>query len=567
MNISSDEFNDDFFMSAKWVSVALVLCAVALVYLGDAHLGQTERLAALRYAILLLAVAGVTWQWETKQPLAGRWFMALATIALLYLGLVWLGMAALWLLITLPVVLAMAMLGQRAAGVSALLSSLLLWWLWYTGVAGTQAVDWIGLAFVALWSTFGVVYYLHRRSDETLRWSLHHSQQARRQIEESRQASVGLKETQEDLLVANRTLALLNERLAAMRLVAEEAEKTKAAFVAKISHEFRTPLNMIIGLIDSLANAPEAYGQTLPAALLTDLEIVRRNGEHLTSMINDVLALSQAEAGQMVLHREWVDLREDIEKSVTVVRPLLDKKQLALQLLMHSDLPPVYCDRTRIRQVILNLVSNAARFTDAGGITVRAEAKGSDVVISVTDTGPGIVPEDVERIFEPFQQSSGGLWRDRGGSGLGLSISKQFIELHNGYISVESAVGLGSTFSFRLPISTPLTVGGNPERRMSEDWVFRGRSAWSQTPHLPNLPRVVLCDESGFAHTLLKQYSDVIDFVEFNSLGQVVEELQRCPAHAVICNAISPNQMGPLLAQARALIPDTPLLGCYLPPP
>ncbi len=185
---------------------------------------------------------------------------------------------------------------------------------------------------------------------------------------------------------------------------------------------------------------------------------MRRNCEHLASMINDVLDLSQIEAGRLALHKEWVDWHEVIERALVIVRPLLAKKGIALHLSIPDDLPRIYCDRTRIRQVILNLLSNATRFTDEGSITVTVRAESQYVVISVCDTGPGISAEDASRIFEPFQQGSFQQRRDQGGSGLGLSISKQFVELHGGRMWLQSEPGRGSTFSFRIPTSSPVDV-------------------------------------------------------------------------------------------------------------
>lgn len=567
MTTSLRNMEDEYHLSVKWVSLALVALATVLVYVGDTRFESWVRLRVLHFAILLLFVSALAWRLESTRPIASRWFTVLALTALLYAAIGWLRIPESLVGITVLVTLATALLGLHAAMFTTLLQTVYLLWLWRTGLVGVQTVAWISLSLLALWSTLGILWTIYRRWYRVSHWVWQSSQEIHRLLEENRDQTAGLKQSQHELVTANRTLTLLNERLAAMRLVAEEAEKAKAAFVAKISHEFRTPLNMIIGLIDSLADAPTVYGQALPAALLDDLEIVRRNSEHLTSMINDVLALSQAEAGHLILHREWVDLGEDITNAVTVVRPLLEKKNLAIKVNLQPELPRVYCDRTRIRQVILNLVSNAARFTQTGGITVKATCQAQHLVVSVTDTGPGIVAEDAERIFEPFQQSTGGFWRDQGGSGLGLSISRQFIQRHDGQIWLESELGVGSTFSFRLPVDQPLPPHSGPQRWMSDGWSFHERIQWPKVPHLPNQPRAILCDESGFFYSLFRPYASELEFVEVNNLAQVCNELQRCPAHLVIFNASSPTHLGPLLAQAREQIADTPLIGCYVPPP
>jgi signal transduction histidine kinase/CheY-like chemotaxis protein len=412
----------------------------------------------------------------------------------------------------------------------------------------------------------GLMVAVYQPTRQITRWSWEHFQQAQSLLEEARDRKAELEHALAELMHANRQLDLLNEKLAGMRLIAEEAQKAKTAFVAKVSHEFRTPLNMIIGLTDLLAETPEVYDEELPPPLLEDLKIVQRNCEHLSSMVNDVLDLSQAEAGHMALHREWVDLTEAVASAMAVVSPLLEKKGLDLQAIIPDDLPKVYCDRTRIRQVILNLVSNAARFTEEGGITIHVAQEAQYVVVSVADTGPGISPEDADRIFEPFCQGSSTLWRDKGGSGLGLSISKQFVELHGGRIWLKSEPGMGSTFSFKLPVfpATALVVG--PEHRIGEDWVWTERTSRPDPPRLPLKERVVIYDETGGLYPWLTHYSDEVEFVETGNLAQTVQELRRCPAHAVILNTPSPDTLWPMAERASLEMPDTPVIGCSLLP-
>jgi CheY-like chemotaxis protein/anti-sigma regulatory factor (Ser/Thr protein kinase) len=245
---------------------------------------------------------------------------------------------------------------------------------------------------------------------------------------------------------------------------------------------------------------------------------------------------------------------------------LLEKKKLSLQVTIPDDLPLVYCDRTRIRQVILNLISNAARYTEQGGITVEVTQQGRFVLVSVEDTGPGISPEDVEKIFDPFFQTGDNLWHDQEGSGLGLSISKQFVERHDGEIWLESEPGVGSTFCFKLPISplSPSVAGAG--RWIDDDWVFRERTSWPNLPKLPYKQRVILCDETDNLYALFTAYFDDIEFVDTDDLAQVEQELQHSPAHAVILNTISPRNLELMVEQARSEISDTPIIGCSLPP-
>jgi len=351
-----------------------------------------------------------------------------------------------------------------------------------------------------------------------------------------------------------------------LRLIAEEAQKAKTRFVARVSHEFRTPLNMIIGLVDLMVESPEMYDVTLSPRMREDLKTVHRNCEHLADMVNDVLDLTRIEADRMVLHKERVDIRSVMESATDVVRPLLSGKHLALHISVPDDLPEVYCDRTRIEQVILNLMSNAARYTEAGGISVAVAPQNQHVLVSVKDTGPGIPPEDVERIFEPFCQGTSDLWRDKGGSGLGLSISKQFVELHGGRMWVESELGKGTTFTFDLPISAPIAPITRPGHRIREDWI------WYQHQSKPNLPesqynaRFVTCDETGNLSAWLKLYTAEVEIVDTRDLDQAIKTLQQTPAHAVLLNAATLESAWPLVQAVTRQVSGTPIIGCSVPP-
>ena len=377
-----------------------------------------------------------------------------ALVTAVFLAYGWLGVRDILPLLAVPAALATALIGFPATLIVALAEMALL--LCY-GWSAPADLGWAsaGVALLSIAATAATVYAICQPVEQLERWLRDYFQRAQDALEEARDRRAELEQALADLAQANRQLALANERMAAMRSLAEEAQKSKAAFVAKVSHEFRTPLNMIIGLVALLTESPNVYGRQLPAELFEDLKIVRRNCEHLSGLVTDVLDLSQAEAGRLALRKERVNLAEIVEEALDVVWALLDKKHLRSEVQVPADLPLVYCDRRRIRQVILNLVSNAARFTDRGGIQVRVQPQGDLVAVSVIDTGPGILPEDLERIFEPFSQGSGELGGDRGGSGLGLSISKQFIEMHGGHIWIESQFGAGTTISFDVPISPP----------------------------------------------------------------------------------------------------------------
>ncbi|MFC1975356.1 ATP-binding protein [Chloroflexota bacterium] len=563
---SSQDVGIELRPSPKLVVALLIGSAVVISLSGDTLLGSSGWMKVLLFASLLYLVAGVIWVLADWQPIVGQWVTIISLVAIINLGLIWLDVPGFVALIPIPIAVAAALIGLSAAVVTAI-GQTMLFLLLSQYVPIEINLPTIATILMAIWVMFGIMFVVYRAMYEMIQWSWEHYQRSQDLLEEARDHKVELEQALEALALANRELVLLNERVATMRLVAEEAQKTKTAFVAKVSHEFRTPLNMIIGLTDILIEKPEVvYGDKLPPPLLEDLKIVHRSCEHLSSMVNDVLDLSQTEMGRLTLHREWVDLSQDINAAVTVVRPLLEKKELNLQVTIPDGLPQVYCDRTRIRQVILNLISNAARYTEQGGITVEVDQQDRFAVVSVIDTGPGISSEDAEKIFDPFFQTGDNLWHDQEGSGLGLSISKQFVERHDGEIWLESEPGVGSTFCFKLPISPLSPSVAGPGRWVDDDWVFRERTSWPNPPKLPYKQRVVLCDETGDLYALFTAYFDDVEFVDTNNLAQVGQELQNSPAHAVILNTVSPHNLAPMVEQARSEISDTPLIGCSLPP-
>jgi signal transduction histidine kinase len=229
----------------------------------------------------------------------------------------------------------------------------------------------------------------------------------------------------------------------------EAANRHKSEFLANMSHELRTPLNAIIGFSEVLLDPALQVSDEERTQFLTD---VLSSGKHLLGLINEVLDLAKVEAGKMELQIEPALLQDVIEAVSNTMRSLAVKKSIDLRAEYDEGLAPIPMDGARIKQVLLNLVGNAVKFTpETGKIWVRAAAENGEVQIEVSDTGPGIPPEDQERIFLEFQQ----VGRDAGkpqGTGLGLALAKKFVEMHGGKIWVESEVGKGSTFTFTLPL-------------------------------------------------------------------------------------------------------------------
>jgi GAF domain-containing protein len=229
----------------------------------------------------------------------------------------------------------------------------------------------------------------------------------------------------------------------------EEASQHKSQFLANMSHELRTPLNAILGYTELMADG--AYGEP-SEKMMGVLRRLEANGRHLLGLINDVLDLSKIEAGQLVLELSDYCI-QDIARTVgSTLEPLAADKKLAFKFDLSPELPPGHGDGRRLTQVLINLVGNAIKFTDAGEVASKAEAHNGSFHVSVRDTGPGISAVDQTKLFQDFQQADNAITRKKGGTGLGLAISKRIIEMHGGKIWVESQPGQGSTFSFTLPV-------------------------------------------------------------------------------------------------------------------
>ena len=239
----------------------------------------------------------------------------------------------------------------------------------------------------------------------------------------------------------------------------ERANRLKSEFLANVSHELRTPMNAIIGysklMLDGLDGELSAQQQA-------DLERVTTAADNLLTLINGLLDLSKIEAGRTELTVEDLDIAPMVHEVIALVRPQADAKSLVVQDALPPDLPPVVADRTRLRQILVNLVSNAVKFTDEGSVTVGAAAAEGWMTISVRDTGIGISADAQAYIFDEFRQADASTTRRYGGTGLGLAISKRLVGLHGGRIWVESGSG-GSTFSFTLParVRAAVLAGGN----------------------------------------------------------------------------------------------------------
>ncbi|MCP2731402.1 ATP-binding protein [Limnofasciculus baicalensis] len=230
----------------------------------------------------------------------------------------------------------------------------------------------------------------------------------------------------------------------------QKLDQLKDEFLANTSHELKTPLNGIIGIAESLVDG--ATGK-LSKQTVFNLSLIVSSGKRLHQLVNDLLDFSKLKHQKIELKLQPVGIREITEVVLTLSRPLIKSKPVALINKIAADIPPVNADENRVQQILYNLVGNGIKFTERGTVEVSAEVVNDWVQITVTDTGIGIPSNKFERIFESFEQADGSIAREYGGTGLGLAVTKQLVELHGGNILVESTVGLGSRFTFSLPVS------------------------------------------------------------------------------------------------------------------
>ncbi|MFO1418702.1 MAG: response regulator [Methylotetracoccus sp.] len=277
--------------------------------------------------------------------------------------------------------------------------------------------------------------------------------------------------------------------LAQARDAALEATRLKSEFLANMSHELRTPLNAIIGYSEILAEDAEDCGRTEE---LGDLQKIRSAGKHLLALINDVLDLSKIEAGKMEVYLETFDVPPMLDDVVSTITPLVAKNGNRLELDFGPDLGALRADLTKVRQALFNLLSNACKFTHNGVVKLSARRETRDGIdwirLAVSDTGIGISPEQMQKLFQAFSQADASTSRNYGGTGLGLVLSRTFCRMMGGDISVESAAGAGSTFTIDLP-----AAGGMVKRPAGT---------------ANGLPTVLVIDDDPNTHALMQRFLD-----------------------------------------------------------
>jgi len=300
----------------------------------------------------------------------------------------------------------------------------------------------------------------------TIGWAVETSKKSERRERLLRDAQASLELALRERDQLNDQLYRQSLELEAARADAEAAYRSKASFMATMSHELRTPLNIIIGFSTAMIEHPEMYdGAPLPEAARGDLAEIRRSGQHLLQLINDILDLARVEAGRLELNKTSLPLTPLLDEMMRTAGGLLTERPVLLRREFFGALPAVYADEMRVRQVLLNLISNACKFTSVGEVAVGARADAREVTLWIRDTGIGIASIDQERIFKQFEQVESPDTRHHTGTGLGLAICRWLVELHGGRMWLESELGKGSIFYFTLPRVQP--AGGAPTRALA----------------------------------------------------------------------------------------------------
>jgi len=358
-------------------------------------------------------------------------------------------------------------------------------------------------------------------------WSLFALRTAQENVEETRARRAELARVLKDLDQAYYRLGRANASLTAAWRAAEESERARAEFATNLSHELRTPLNLVIGFSEMVLTAPESYGgQEIPGVYRSDLTAIWRSARHLLAMVNDVLDLARIDALKVGLVKEEIRIDDLVREAIDMVSEYVTSKGLDLRYETEDAVPSLWIDRLRIRQVLLNLLVNAARFTESGSITVMARTDGDEAVIRVTDTGRGIPSDDLPGLFEQFEsveESPIEGWSS--GTGLGLPISKRLVELHQGRMGVESTYLSGTTIWFTLPLGGPSAEGPKLSR------AARPRP----TRRLGAAERIVVsCYRDPRAGAALTRYLSGYRVIPVTTIQQAIETAAEMEAVALV---------------------------------
>ncbi|MGH2458266.1 MAG: ATP-binding protein [Chloroflexota bacterium] len=407
------------------------------------------------------------------------------------------------------------------------------------------------LGFV--WATLVLAWLSNRPLSIMATWAWSNYALAQAKTEEARRGQGELARLSKSLGDACERLERLNRELAEAREAAEAARRMKAEFAATVGHELRTPVNLVIGFSQMIASPRRAsyYDEPLPECYHDDLAAVCRNATHISTLVDDILDLSQIDAQRMALRKERIDLARVAREAAATVQALYADAELYLHVDVPQDIPRVPADPVRIRQVLINLLYNAVRFTHRGGVTISARQADEGVVIDVSDTGVGIPSADLPRLFEEFRQlhaPTGGHL----GSGLGLAVCKRFVELHGGSIWARSAPETGTTITFSLPFHGNVAVV--PLERVPAPAALGGTER----------PGVAVFDPEGDTARVLDRYLDGYRVRRVKSFSQVAQLQAAADLRALIVTSTVDQEAWSEYQHANPSLRAIPTLFCPL---
>jgi signal transduction histidine kinase/CheY-like chemotaxis protein len=410
-----------------------------------------------------------------------------------------------------------------------------------------------------------IVYVMAHNNLDYVYWALDSQFKNAERAEVFYQQGEQLKQAMLDVQHANSKLEHMNVELGEAQSRAERANNAKSVFLSNMSHELRTPLNVIIGYTSSMLNMPQMYNNAhLPEIYHNDIELIKENGQYLVGLINDILDLSKIEAGRLVLHCEPVNISEVLRGTTATSIGLLKDKPLQIIPDFPDNMPLVWADPMRLRQIVLNLMSNAIKFTETGSVTLSARQEDSSVRISVTDTGIGIPEAVLPTIFDRFKQAELDTDKRYGGTGLGLDISQQLTRMHGGELTVASVEGRGTTFSFTLPFAAAEELAAPaPIQSMSSVKIFDDPSVvLDKVVHT-----ILLVEDDANTRTMLRRALENNGHVviDTNNGAQVMDLAQGLLPALVILDMNLPNRSGWEILQELTHNPETsgiPVMVC-----
>jgi len=546
-NLLGDELQDLRIRVIRWVAAGEIVLAYAVLFVWALNSDLSGPESPLVAVVLIVSVVLTLFFTRWRYAVAVTCLTLGNIVAVSVAGVLWHSPDVLYAYLLVFFFVPLLMAYRFALGVATIELALvtILAVLRLVPITGHVAVE--QAILIVLASGLTMIAYQPMRVMVIWCWSSYQAERNKTEEVRIRQAELAL--LSKSLEDACERLEAANAALGEARRAAEEARRLKDEFATAISHELRTPINLIIGFSEMIADEASNDSRVNDSSTLRrDVETIYRNACHLSTLVDDVLDLGRLDARRVGLTKRWCSISAIVDEAVGTVQGLYDKAQLSVTVDASRDLPHVFVDPTRVRQVLINLLANAVRYVEEGDVRVVARPEGDDIVISVIDTGIGISAIDLPYVFERFHQS--GQQGRRGGFGLGLAVSKQFVELHGGSMWVASELGKGTTFTFTLPCSDNVAVSA-PSYRLRRLEVASGNES----------PTIILASADADAIRIFRRYLDGYRMRVVACLDDLTRDGPPLPAHAIV----TANEIPPELALAvQACYPTLPIITCSL---